>query len=246
MNHGIYSAVSGSLSAQKRIDAIASNLANASTPGFKAQLLLQRAASPATPVSSTTGVATPINRSQLQTDFGQGPLQRTGNPLDLALSGPGFFVVAGPEGERLTRRGSFAIDEAGFLVSSDGRRVQGSSGDLAITTSGSAPGSIQIGNDGTVQVGDSSVGKLRVVTVADPQALERQGDSLYASRGQAPSDAPPESVDVNQGALEGANVSPVECLVELIETMRGYEAYVNAASRLDDVMGRATTEIARD
>src|SRR5882724_3052072 len=120
MDAGMYAAVSGSLAAQQRLDAIANNLANASTPGFKAELLIQRSDEVGGRSGTVGATPTPITRGDLQTNFANGPVEHTGNPLDIALSGPGFLVVDGPRGERLTRRGTLAIDGDGILTTSDG------------------------------------------------------------------------------------------------------------------------------
>ena len=238
MNAGIYSAVSGSLSAMTRLDAIANNIANASTPGFKAERYVQHAARAGSELASPTAVTTPITRGHVETDFSQGEIQTTGNPLDVALAGPGFLVVDGPHGERLTRRGNLAIDTEGFLATTDGLRVQGDGGDLAI-----GKGPVIITADGTVRVNDAAVGKLRIVNVQDPRALIREGGTAFALGKQAPVDVAPEQVRVTQGALEGANLSPVESLVALVDTMRGFEAYMHAADRLDQVSAKAISDV---
>ncbi len=240
MNAGIYSAVSGGVSALTRLDAITNNLANASTPGFKAERLVQRAVPVGTAPPSDTAVPTPITKGTLETDFTQGPIESTGNPLDIALSGPGFLVVDGPQGERLSRRGNLALDTEGFLTTSDGARIQGDGGDLHL---GNGP--IAIGADGTLRAGDLTVGKLRLVTVADPSALVREGGTTFAAGGQALTDADAGGVYVLQGSLEGANLSPVENLVALIDTMRGFEAYMQAAQRLDQATGKAISDVGK-
>jgi flagellar basal-body rod protein FlgF len=237
VNAGIYSAVSGSVSALTRLDAITNNLANGSTPGFKAERLVQRAAQVGT-APSTTEVPTPITRGTLETDFSQGPIQVTENPLDVALAGNGFLVVDGPRGERLTRRGNLAIDAEGFLATSDGWRVQGENGDLHV-----GDGKLAIAPDGTVRAGDLTAGKIRIVSVPDPSHLVREGGTTFAAGTQAPVDAEPGGVEVRQGALEGANVSPVENLVALVDTMRGFEAYMRAAEQIDQATGHAITEV---
>jgi flagellar basal body rod protein FlgG len=241
VNAGLYSAVSGSVAAQTRLDAITNNLANASTPGFKAERLVQRAEPVGTAPPSATTVPTPVTSAVLETDFSQGSLTTTGNPLDVALSGDGFLVVDGPHGERLTRRGNLAIDADGFLATSDGLRVQGENGDLNVGRGGP----ISITPDGGVRTGDLSVGKLRVVEVPQPAALVREGGTMFALGSQKPVAVAPGDVAVIQGALESANLSPVENLVALIDTMRGFEAYMRAAERLDQVTGRAVTDVGR-
>ncbi len=243
MNAGIYSAVSGSVTALTRLDAITNNLANASTPGFKAERLVQRAVAVGT-VPTATAVPTPIARAVLETDFSQGPIEPTENPLDIALDGKGFLVVDGPRGERLTRRGNLEIDSEGFLATKDGWRVQGENGDLRVG-GGIGGGPLVISPDGTVRAGDLTAGKLRIVTVADPSKLVREGGTTFAAGALPLVDAAPGDVTVRQGAVEGANASPIESLVALIETMRGYEAYMRAAERLDQVSGRAVSDVGR-
>ena len=236
----MYSAVSGSLAALTRLDAIANNIANASTPGFKAERLVQRADHAGSAPPNTMAVPTPIARGRLETDFSQGAIAPTGNPLDVAVSGPGFLVVDGEHGERLTRRGNLAIDAEGFLTTSDGLRVQGDGGDLQV-----GDGPIAIATDGSVRAGDLAVGRLRIVTVRDPQALVREGGTMFAPAGQVPADAVPGETRVIQGAIEEANLSPVQSLVAMIDTLRGFEAYMRAAERLDQVAARAITDVGR-
>jgi flagellar basal body rod protein FlgG len=240
VNSGIYSSVSASLGALLRLDAIANNLANASTPGFKAERFVQRADRTGSQPPAPASVPTPISRARLETDFSQGSIEPSGNSLDVAISGPGFLVVEGERGERLTRRGNLSIDPEGYLTTSDGLRVQGESGDLRV-----GDGPITIAPDGGVRVADAPVGRLRVVTVNDPAALVREGGTLFALGREAPVDAPPEQVRVIQGALEEANLSPIESLIALIDTMRGFEAYMRAAERLDQVTASAITDVGR-
>lgn len=244
MNHAVYSAVSGSLSALDRLDALTNNLANASTPGFKAQLLVQRSAHGKS--NQAPGrVATPFNHAELQTDFSQGPIERDGATYHLAVSGKGFFVVdAGAGGQLLTRRGSFTLDQQGFLVNAENQRVQGDGGDIQLGDA-AQQGPIEVGNDGTIKQGLNNLGKVRVVTVADPQQLERASGSAFSPNGQTVTDAPDGTYDVQQGALEGTNASPVTNLVALIETMRGFETYMTATQRLDQVNDKLITDVAR-
>jgi len=240
VNGGIYSTASGTVSALLRLDAIANNLANASTPGYKAERYIQQASSTANASPSQTAVPTPINRGHLETDFAQGSIQPTGNPLDVAISGPGFFVVNAPQGERLTRRGSFSIDAEGYLTTTDGMRVQGDGGDLQI-----GKGRAEIATDGTLRVDQVTVGKLRIVAVPDPRALRREGGTLFDTAGQVKADALPGAVYLDQGAIESSNVSPVESLVGLIDTMRGFDAYMHAASRIDEVQQRTIDDVGK-
>jgi flagellar basal-body rod protein FlgG len=242
MDAGIFSAMSGSLAAQTRLDALANNLANANTAGFKAERVLQRAEKAGDVVPPPTAVATPVTSDYVLTDFSQGPVSQTGNPLDVALTGDGFFVVKTDRGERLTRGGSFTIDSGGYLAASDGSRVQGTSGDISVPPQG---GPIAIGTDGTIRAGDQRIGQLRVVHVEDPSQLVRESGTRFAPGAEAPADLPPGRVHVIQGAIEGANLAPVEGLVQLIETVRGFETYMRAAERLDQVTSKAINEVGR-
>jgi flagellar basal-body rod protein FlgF len=243
VNHAVYSAVSGSMSALDRLDALTNNLANASTPGFKAQLLVQRSTQ-GKGIPGSSAVGTPVNQADVRTDFSQGSIDRDGATFHLALSGPGFFVVDGTGGERLTRRGTFTLDQQGFLVTGEGQRVQGDGGDLQLADA-AQDGPVEIGADGTIQVGINRLGQVRVVTVADEQQLERAGGSQFLARSQTLVPAPEGSFTIQQGAVEAANSSPIQNLVAMIETMRGFETYMNATTRLDQVNGRAISDIAR-
>lgn len=240
MDAGIFSAMSGSLAAQTRLDALANNLANASTAGFKAERVLQRAVRAGDLAPPPTAVATPVTHEHVLTDFSQGPVTTTGNPLDVALTGDGFLVVKTDRGERLTRSGSLTLDAGGYLAANDGSRVQGTSGDINIPH-----GPVVIGADGSVQAGDQRVGQLRIVRVEDPAQLIRESGTRFAPGAEAPADVPPGSVQLVQGAIETANLAPVEGLVQLIETVRGFETYMRAAERLDQVTSKAINEVGR-
>ncbi len=240
MDAGIFSAVSGSMAAQTRLDALANNIANASTAGFKAERVLQRAERAGDVAPPPTAVPTPVTREHVETDFSQGPINRSGNPLDVAIAGDGFFVVKTERGERLTRGGDFTLDSAGYLATSDGSRVQGTSGDISVPA-----GDIAIGSDGSVRAGEQRVGQLRLVNVEDPSQLVRESGTRFAAGSQTPTDVAPGSVHVIQGATEGANLAPVAGLVALIETVRGFETYMRAAERLDQVTSKAINEVGR-
>ncbi|MCC6764852.1 MAG: flagellar hook basal-body protein [Deltaproteobacteria bacterium] len=240
MDAGIFSAMSGSLAAQTRLDALANNLANANTVGFKAERVLQRAERAGDVVPPPTAVPTPVTRDWVETDFGQGSINKSGNPLDVALAGEGFFVVKTERGDRLTRSGDFAIDAAGYLATSDGSRVQGTSGDISIPK-----GPVVFGADGSVRAGDQSVGQLRIVTVENPGKLVRESGTRFAAGDLALTDAARGSVQIVQGATESANLSPVEGLVAMIETVRGFETYMRAAERLDQMTSKAINDVGR-
>lgn len=229
MDVGTYAAVSGGITAQERLDAITNNLANASTPGFKAELLAQEALEDGT------------TKGTLKTNFANGPIEATGNTLDVAISGPGFLVVDTPRGERLTRNGRLALDADGILTTSEGYRVQGEGGsELRVRD-----GRLTIDPSGAIKSGNQQVGSLRLATVASPDKLTRENGTFFAPGREKLVEVDPQATRIVQSALEGANVSPIESLVALIETMRGFEAYMQAAQKLDDMTGRAITDVGR-
>jgi flagellar basal-body rod protein FlgF len=245
MNRTVYTVTSGALAALTRLDAVAQNLANVGTPGYKAERVLFRVR----PLDEGTAVApSDVARTAAQVaevatirDFSQGPVRSSGNPLDVAFTGPGFFVVSTPRGERYTRQGTFTLDGQGFLVTQGGHRVQGESGDIQLPD-----GPVAIGSDGTVKVNASQVGRLKVVDFGEKPALVAEGHALFSPAPgavAAPVDAT--AVRLEPGAIEAANIDAVAGLVELIEVSRGFEAYMQAMSRLDQVAERSITDIGR-
>lgn len=240
MNQAMLSAVSGAQAALRRLDTITANLANSTTTGFKSLLHLQQGRR-----ASEFGAAMPsLTGDSVKTDFSQGRLETTGDPFHLALAGEGFFVVATPQGERLTRRGAFELDAEGQLVTGEGYRVQGDGGDIGLADAIAIGGQVSVGPDGTIQVGEDELGRVRVATVADLDALQREPGGLFRAAG-ALQDAEASTYDVHQGRLEAANFSAVENLALLIETMRAFEAYMTSLGKIDGVRQQAIREVAR-
>ena len=240
MNQVMLSAVSGAQAALRRLDTITANLANSTTTGFKALLHVQEGRR-----ASEFGEAAPtLTGDSVRTDFSQGRLETTGDPFHLALAGEGFFVVATPQGERLTRRGSFELDEEGNLVTGEGYRVQGDGGDISLGDAIAIGGQVSVGPDGTIQVGEDELGRVRVASVEDLQALRREPGGLF--RADEPlRDLESADFDLHQGRLEAANFSAVENLAVLIETMRAFEAYMTSLDKVDGVRQQAIRDVAR-
>ncbi len=249
MTRGLYTIASGGVAALARLDAAAQNLANVGTAGYRAERVVftvlplgggaRAAASPILGRTATQTVQTAVVR-----DFSPGPVRATGNPLDVALTGRGFFAVATRQGERYTRNGSFALDPDGHLVTARGERVQGEQGDVRLPVTG---GDVRIADDGTIRVDDVTVGRLKVVDFGDAPRLVPEGASLFAPATPDVRGRPLDAADVRlvQGALEGANIDAVASLTELVDVTRGYEAYMNALKRLDELAGRSINEVGR-
>jgi flagellar basal-body rod protein FlgF len=218
-----------------RQELVANNLANVNTPGFKTQrafatVLKQSMGAEAARMteadrgSSVAGEATPQPSGEagqitsIYTSFEQGGIEYTHRDLDLAIDGEGFFVVDTPFGERFTRAGCFTLSEAGLLATYGGSLVMGQGGPIAIQ--GEA---VKVTPDGTVLVDGEEVDTLKIVTFANPENLDRQGNTF------APTTQPYEEVDLSQtqivqGALERSNVNPIDEMVEMIALHRGFEA----------------------
>ncbi|MDH5325997.1 MAG: flagellar hook-basal body protein [Gammaproteobacteria bacterium] len=228
----------------QRLNTISNNLANVNTEGFKKGIAVQNSFE-----------ATMLNTQQLNesyseraakahkqrfianvenlTDFSDGSVKNTGQPLHLAIAGDGMFEVMTDAGLAFTRKGSFSKDAKGRLVTLSGFPVQGQGGDIRLTT-----GSPRIDQEGNVWEGKSLVAQLKVVDVKNSRSLQSIGAGLYkASAGLTA--GKPESYRIKQGYLENSNVSSMREMVELIETMRHFEASQKVISGYDSVLDTA-------
>lgn len=244
MNSGMYTAVSGSLSAMRRLDMISNNLANVNTPGYKRDKmsfegLLAGAVNPPTVPQGTT--ADPVlQKENVYIDHASGPTSQSGNPLDVAIDGEGFFAVTTPEGTAYTRQGNFRTSADGTLVTVDGYPVQGTGGS-AIRIQGSR---VEIDLKGAVLVDGAQAGTLSVMDFERPYTLTKKGSSLFV-----PSDPQATPVtakaQVQQGHIEGSNVESISEMVQLIETNRYFEACSKVIKGFDDMAAKAANEIGR-
>lgn len=222
------------LAAQNRVtEVIANNIANADTPGFRASQAVF-----AIDVTGDSAIMT-TDRATWR-DMSQGPLQPTGNPLDLAISGDGFFMVDTPRGERLTRAGRFALSADRQIVDMNGNRVLGEGGPIAIPE---AVRTITVNGDGTVRGDDDALGRLRVVSVADPQALIAEGDRLFAPGGARIE--PTQRPAVVQGSVEGSNVKPVAETVRMMAELREFQFAAQFVEREGERLSSAVDRILR-
>jgi flagellar basal-body rod protein FlgF len=221
---------------QRRMDVAAMNMANVSTSGFKAdELVVEEAARTNASAEDNPHNVRFARDVTVVRNMAQGPITHTGNDLDAAIEGSGFFMVQGQGGQTLyTRDGAFTLNQDGQLVTSDGRPVL-SSGGAPITVEANAQ-SITIGRDGAVTVDGNQTGTIGVVDFARPGALEKVGQNLWSANGQ-PSRA--FTGVVIQGALEGSNVNPVAELTNLIEISRAYQSAARVVSGADDLRQRA-------
>lgn len=240
---------SGMLAQQNKIEIVANNLANASTPGFKRMLTTFQAVDPAAPgfagqVPQPGQVDVMVPGSLLRItsapDLSPGPWIATGNDLDVVLDGEGMFVVQTADGERYTRNGSFTVSPDDKLTTRTGDPLMGEGGPIEIPPAST----VEIALDGTVRANGDEVGRLRVVRPGSALDLTPDGDTTFALRPGAEAPRPiEEGARVQAGFLEGSNTNPVSELVSMITAQRIFEAGQRVLSAADDTLRKATNDI---
>jgi flagellar basal body rod protein FlgG len=220
---------------------LANNLANATTSGYKSDSEFYRLYTSPDGDSSSEGSTLPDIQRQW-TDFSQGMLQPTGNPLDVALSGPGFLTVAGPGGDLYTRNGNMHVSPAGDLVTSEGYAVRGTGGAAIHLTSG---GSVEIASDGTVRQADRTLGQLAVVNFKSTNSLIKVGGTCFQNTDPKNPPVAASDVQVQQGKLESSNVGVPEAAMRLVGVMRQFEMLQKAVSLGVEMDTKSIQEVAR-
>lgn len=238
MSHNMYTALSGAVAEERNLEILSDNMANARTPGFKAERLTFSsllAAQEGVDGANTSRVQVQVAGSQ--NDWTQGNMKATGRPLDVALRGPGFFSVQTDQGERLTRQGNFIHSADGALRTQVGHQVMGESGpinarpDLALT----------IDKNGAVFSGGSFVDTLKRVEAPVLSELTREGNSLWRPENAANLRDVGTLIEV--GSLEMSNVNPVNALTQMISTQRHYEMYHRAIENGRNIQQKAAQEL---
>jgi flagellar basal-body rod protein FlgG len=222
MLEGLYAAASGMEAQQQQLDSIGNDLANASTTGYKAErvgfreLLYNQVDIAGTTTTQGAGAAA----QTIGRDQAQGSIQSTGDPLDLAIEGPGYFTVKRSDGTlALTRDGSLQVNTKGQLTTAEGNLL-----DPPITLPrGSSPSEVAVAPDGTVRAGTKTIGKLALVTVASPDHLLAAGGNLFTSTASSGSPRPTARATIRQGALEGSNVDVGNDMVQMMGAQRSYQ-----------------------
>ena len=238
------SAAAGLRSRMEALDLLSNNLANSSTAGYKADKEFYSLFQAEDAGISFDGMAK-ATQPKIQkgwTDFRQGLLQPTGNPLDVALTGKGFFSVTGPAGTMFTRNGAFKLTADGTLATMDGYPVNGSGG---ASIKANSTGPIQISSNGTLMQGGQSIGQIEVVDFTDPSILNKAGSSYFTAPRRTDRGTPAPDALMEQGKVEASNVDPAESAVRLVELMRQYEMLQKAITSSADMNKRATDDLAR-
>ena len=254
MSGDIYMAAAGALASERKLELIANNLANVNTAGFKRDIGHFKFAAPEetatgdVPPSASLGeLAAEAFWSEFRstTDFTSGQFKKTGNLLDVAISGDGFFTVQTDEGLQYTRSGDFTINADGVLSTKDGFAVLGTGGEIRIPEN-VAPGEsavVAIDSEGGITVGSARVGQLRVVDFEDRSQLVKVGNTRFANPETAAPPVEAEGFSITQGFLELSNVNSVQMMTEMIEVLRGYEAYQKIIQSIDAINQSAIKEV---
>jgi len=224
MERGLYIAASGMVAEQMRQDQIANDLANASTPGYKADRVTQRAFRDLLLSNSATGQAIGgltlgVSADRMVTDTTPQPLRDTGEPLDMAIAGDGWFGVQTPQGVRYTRNGQFTAAADGTLADQLGNRVLGTNGQP-----------VRVGADGHVNAADVGVFALN--------GPAKQGDNLFTGTPSGTATG-----TVRTGALEGSGVDPTRTMVDMIASFRAFEAGQKVIQTIDESLHKTAVQV---
>jgi flagellar basal-body rod protein FlgF len=232
------------LAAYRSMDVIANNLANMSTPGYKRestkfeQYLSQGAPTEGDSDSDSDQPISFVKDTGTIRDLSQGNLMNTGSQFDLAVGGSGYFTVQMSDGtQRYTRDGHFRLDPSGRIVDADGNSLQGSGGEITVSTE---DGDIHVGKDGIVTGAKGQLGQVKIVDFDNDRALVKEGSNLYSTT-QTPNAVT--TPDIEQGMLENSNVSPVSEISHMLEIMRSYQASANLSQSQQQLMTNAIDKI---
>jgi flagellar basal body rod protein FlgG len=234
-------AASGLRARMESLDLLANNVANASTGGYKADREFYSLYTAPESQYADEGSTMPLIQKPW-TDFSQGLVHDTGSPLDVALSGPGFFGVNGPSGPLYTRNGNFRLSAAGTLVSADGYAVRNDAG-TTVTLQPGRP--FEIAADGTIRQDGVVAGKLEVVNFPDSGGLVKQGANYFRAADPSLRPSAPSATEVEQGRLEDSNTGPAEAAVRLVSVMRQFEMLQKAINLANEMTQQAVQQVAK-
>ena len=244
MENALLIGLSRQMILHREIDVVANNIANLNTSGFKGDgAIFEEYLMPGAREGQFSGRDSRVSFVQDRStwhDMSQGPLQQTGSPLDVAVDGNAFVVVETPRGERYTRNGAFQKNANGELVTSEGHKVLGESGPIVFQA---LDKDINISREGTIGVPGGSRGKLRLVSFANPQRLQKDGSSTFAApNGVQPE--PAQNATVVQGAIEKSNVRAVIEMTRMIEITRSYTSVASLLQQQGDMRRNAIERLA--
>ncbi len=222
--------IQAGLRQELKMEMIINHLANVSTSGFKADVLS----------------FDQLLQAEMTIDFTQGDFIKTGNPLDLALNGDGFFKIETQRGIRYTRNGTFSLNSNNMLVTHNGDLVLGERGPIFIPE-----GRIHINDAGEIWVQDETTGNMEltgkpaVIDFAQKDRFTKEGESLFIYEGSPLDETAAPNTIVRQGELEMPNVTTVVEMTKMIETMRNYESCMKTLQALDETDAKAINELGK-
>jgi flagellar basal-body rod protein FlgF len=223
MENGLQSGVQALGASQKRMEYIAANLANLQAPGYKRLNSFTHVIE-----SVRQGRKSSVMETQSEIDFSQGQIEHTGNPLDMALDGDGFFTLETPNGEAYTRNGRFHLDAQGALLNEDGHTLVWEGGQGRFQPVGPE---ISIDPTGAVRQGKNEVGRLKLADFADRSQLTLDGQGYFHASPRARPATP--TAEVRGGSLERSNSESIDELVSMIRVQRSFESATNLIRSID-------------
>lgn len=254
MNRAIYPILSGALAQERQMQVFANNMANVNTTGFKqddqaftsvmarAQVSGSALAQPAG-FGQQIGLRPPGSAERvfvaphaMHTSFEAGRIKITGNPLDMAIDGRGFFEVKTPEGLRYTRNGMFSLDAQGKLVTNLGHPVMGTKGEITVPS-----GTVNVSRGGAIQVDGKPVATIKVMEFPDEQMPQKHREGLLASDHGKLSKNP----QIQGGHIEESNVNSIGEMAKMIQGMRNYESSQKLIQTIDHMAEIAIQDVGR-
>lgn len=238
MDNAIYSALSRQSGLMQEMRAVANNIANISTAGFRREgVVFSEYVAGLEGAEPSLSMAFAHGR---EVDLQQGALAQTGGALDFAIEGEGFFKIETPSGEQLTRAGNFSLSAQGELLSADGLRVLDLGGSPILVPPGSGP--ISLAADGTLSSDGQPIAQIGVFLPADPNDLQHTGGTRFATR-EGTIEA--EGYVLLQGFVEESNVNPVSEIARMIEVQRAYEMGQSFLEREDQRVRNVISTLSR-
>jgi flagellar basal-body rod protein FlgG len=231
MLNGLYSAAAGMIAQQTRMDALANDIANVNTTGYKQARLGFRDLVYNIEAGMRVGAGSAIVDGGHE--FSAGAFQQSDNPLSVAIAGPGFFQVQMPDGRTaVTRSGDFQLDANGDVVDGSGDRLL----PRITMPAGTTPDQISIAADGTIKAGTKTVGHIQIVNVPSPDRLQAVGDSLFVPTAQSGPIKAQTGSTVQQGFLEASNVDLAQAMVNVIDAQRSFQFDSRVIQTQDQLM----------
>ena len=245
MIRGLYTAASGMHSSMRRQEIISNNLANVNTTGYKKENTINKAF-PEEMIQKIDTEAKNIGKlgsgtavDEVDTDYSKGTFNQTGNDMDWAIKGEGFFVIQTPQGERYTRNGNFTINNQNQVVTQQGYPVRGENGFLEVPEGGK----VTI-NDNNLMVDGQQVGQVSIRSFADKGGLVKEGENLFRRTPEAGNQFNATGI-IEQGFIEGSNVNPVQEMTKMIQNSRTYQMDQKIVQINNETLGQAVNQVGK-